>query len=326
MRALRFHHFGEPADVLRLDHLLRPDPAPGQVRVRLTHRSINPADLATVRGRYGRLPALPAVGGHEGTGVVEALGDGVDPALGGARVVVLGTAPTWQEAVVVDAADVLPVPEALPDEAAAQLFVNPLTAYLLLEAAGAAPGDWLVQSAGASAVARIVTAMARARGLRVVSVVRDDTHRAALEALGAAVVVADGRSAEAREAIAAHTGPEGARAALDAVAGETGSLLLGALGEGGVHLVYGALSGRPLPVAPRHLLYRRLTVRGVWRTRWFAETARAESRPVLERLAADAARGAFPLPVAATFDLADGAEAVRAAEARGRFGKVLLTG
>lgn len=326
MRALRFHAFGDPADVLRLDDVPRPEPGPGEVRVRLTHRGLNPADLATVRGRYGKLPDLPAVGGNEAVGRVDGLGEGVEGLGEGERVVSLGAAPAWQEWIVGRAADFLPVPEGLADEAAAQLFVNPLTAHLLLEAAGLAEGAWLVQSAGASAVGRIVTEMARARGLRVVSVVRSDEHAGALRGLGAEVVVAEADTEGSREAIRAFTGPDGPRAALDPVAGETGTLLLNTLGDGGTHLVYGALSGQPLQVSPRPLLYRRITVQGVWRSRWFAEADRAESRAVLSRLAEDAARGAFTLPVEGAFDLADYAEAVALAEARGRLGKVLLTG
>ncbi|MEL6614718.1 MAG: alcohol dehydrogenase catalytic domain-containing protein, partial [Bacteroidota bacterium] len=128
MRALRFHRHGPPAEVLTLDDLPMPEPGPGQVRVRLTHRSLNPADLSAVKGNYGALRDLPASGGNEGMGTIDALGEGVDSLARGQRVVKLGDAPPWQEAVVLDAEDVLPIPDTLPDEAAAQLFVNPLTA------------------------------------------------------------------------------------------------------------------------------------------------------------------------------------------------------
>ena len=113
---------------------------------------------------------------------------------------------------------------------------------------------------------------------------------------------------------------------LDAVAGPAGSLALAALGDGGVHVVYGALSRAPLTVPPAALLYRGVSVRGVWRTRWFRETPRSVSRPILDALARDAADQVFDLPVEATFDLAAAADALRAATMPGRLGKVLLTG
>lgn len=326
MRALRFHRHGPPAEVLQLDDLPTPDPGPGQVRVRLTHRALNPADLSAVKGTYGALRDLPAIGGNEGMGTIDAVGEGVEGLAPGQRVVKLGDGPTWVEAAVLDAADVLPVPEALSDEAAAQLFVNPLTAHLLLDAAGLREGDVLAQSAGASAVARIVTEMAVRRGIRVVSVVRREAHADRLRQLGADVVVAGENSREARAALRETVGEGGAAATLDPVAGETGALLLSALADRGTHVVYGALSGQPLPVSPRTLIYRQSVVRGVWRSRWWKETPRDVSRPLLARLAEAAAAGEFSLPVDATFDLAEGAEAARYATAPGRWGKVLLTG
>lgn len=327
MRTVRFHRHGPPAEVLQLDTAATPAPGPGEVRIRLTHRPVNPADLSAVAGTYGLLRDLPAVGGNEGMGRIDALGAGVSDLAVGQRVVKLGDAPTWQEAVVVPAQDALAVPDDLPDEAAAQLFVNPLTARLLLDAVpGLAAGDSLILTAGGSTVSRIVAALARRRGLRPVALVRSSTHTDALESLGLAVVVADADTPQARAALAAAAGPGGAAAVFDAVAGETGALAMSALGDGGVHVVYGALSRAPLATAPAALLYRGVTVRGLWRTRWFRETPRAESRAALDALARDAAACVFDLPVDATFDLADIADAVRAATTPGRLGKVLLTG
>ena len=60
MRVLRFEKFGPPADVLHLEDLPTPQPRPNQVRLRLTYRPINPSDLLTISGEYGRLPRLPA--------------------------------------------------------------------------------------------------------------------------------------------------------------------------------------------------------------------------------------------------------------------------
>lgn len=327
MRALRFHRHGKPAEVLQIDDVETPEPGPGEVRIRLTHRPINPSDFSAITGSYGSLRDLPATGGNEGMGTVEALGDGVADLEVGQRVVKLGDAATWQESVMVPAEDALPVPDDLADDAAAQLFVNPLTAHLLLDAApNLAPGDALVLTAGASTVSRIVTQLAARRGLRPVAVVRSGEHRDALEALGATVVVADEDTDEAQAALKEATGEAGAAAAFDAVAGEAGALALSALGDGGVHVVYGALSRSPLPVTPAALLYRGVVVRGVWRTRWFREAPRSVSRPILAGLAGDAAAGVFGLPVEATFDLSEFVDAVAAATARGRLGKVLLTG
>ncbi|MDX1419929.1 MAG: zinc-dependent alcohol dehydrogenase family protein [Rubricoccaceae bacterium] len=327
MRALRHHAFGAPADVLQLDDVPIPEPGPGEVRVRLTHRGINPADLFKVRGRYAQTPALPAVGGNEGVGVVDALGETVEGLAVGERVVPLGAGPTWQEHLVAPPERLLPVPAGVSDEAAAQLYVNPLTAWLLLEALGeTAEGDPLVLTAGASAVARCTIPLARRRGLRPIAVVRSDLHADALRALGAEVVVAASNDEAARAWLQALVGPEGARAAFDAVLGEAGALALSALRRGGQHVVYGGLSGRPLPVDAGALIYRDVRVQGVWRTRWATEAPVAAVRRAVGALAVDVAEGTLALPVEATYDLSDWREAVRHATASGRLGKVLLTG
>src|SRR5436309_11961736 len=94
---------------------------------------INPSELMVVRGRYGRLPQLPATPGFEGVGVVEAAGPGLLGRLRlGRRVAVLnGAGGNWQETVIVPARQVVPVPSALSDEQAATFFVNPASAVVM---------------------------------------------------------------------------------------------------------------------------------------------------------------------------------------------------
>ncbi|MEM1044467.1 MAG: zinc-dependent alcohol dehydrogenase family protein [Bacteroidota bacterium] len=335
MRALRFHTTGRPAEVLRLDTLPDPEPGPGEVRVRLTHRPINPADLLEVRGRYGTTPDLPAVAGHEGVGVVDRIGAGVPEAALGQRVVPLDAGPTWQTHLVAHPRDLLDVPDGVPDEAAAQLFVNPLTAWLLVDHFGQGwygtlpKGAWLVQSAGATTVGRLVAQLARQAGARSVSLVRRTSDIVLLEGLGAdAVIVVEETSdpKAIRAQIRAATGGAPIRLGIDAVGGATGALVASALGEGGVLLSYGVLSGQPLLLDVGRVIFRRLTVQGVWRTRWFATAPCAVSRAALVHLADLVAQGLLTLPVAGTHDLAEIDDALAHQAQPGRRGKVLLTG
>src|SRR3712207_9592002 len=97
MQSVRFQQFGNPAEVLRVEEVERPEPGAGQVLVRMRARPINPSDLLTVRGLYGSLPRLPATPGLEGMGEVAEVGEGVRHLREGQRVIPLGVAGTWQE-------------------------------------------------------------------------------------------------------------------------------------------------------------------------------------------------------------------------------------
>src|SRR3546814_1864698 len=90
-------------------------------------------DRLTVRGQYGYKPALPAIGGSEGLGVVDALGAGVEGLAVGQRVAAASGRGKWAEYFVAPARMVIPMPDAIADETAAQLVATPLSALMLLE-------------------------------------------------------------------------------------------------------------------------------------------------------------------------------------------------
>ena len=131
-KAICHHEFGRPLEVLRLEDVKLAEPQVGEVRVRLLAATINPSDYGMIAGSYGRLRELPAVAGREGVGVVEAIGRGVTRVGVGARVR-FPEAGAWQETACMPAADLLLVPADVPIEQAAFSFINPPTAYCLLQ-------------------------------------------------------------------------------------------------------------------------------------------------------------------------------------------------
>ena len=326
MRAIRYERFGLPDDVLKLEDRPLPEPGPGQVRLRLSHRPINPSDLLTVSGEYGRLPRLPATPGFEATGRIEAMGEGIDGLSIGARVVPLSAGGTWCESVVADAPLLVPVPDAVSDATAAQFVVNPVTAWVMLEEElKLTPGDWVVQTAAGSTLGRLVIQLGRLRSYRTINLVRRPEQVDELLGLGADTVYAT-TDDSIIERIRSLTDGRGAAGAIDAVGGETGALALRALRPGGTLLVYGMLGGDPLPLHNGEMLFRGLAVRGFWLSHWFRQTTPPQVAATLGMLMGMMAGGELVPPVEAEYDLADFREAIAHAERPGRQGKVLLTG
>lgn len=325
-RAIGYDRFGEPAEVLRLHDVPPARPGAGEVLVRMAARCINPSDLLTIRGAYSRHTPLPSTPGWEGVGVVVETGPDVPAGLVGRRVLPLRGAGTWQELVAAPARWAVPIPDAVPDAAAAQLYINPVAVWLMLtEELRLAPGDVLLVNAAGSACGRIAAQLCRERGVRMLAIVRSDAYTDELLALGASAVVNTARE-DLGPAVARLTDGRGATAALDAVGGPAGAALLDHLAPGGVLLAYGLLSGALLRPDAAELARRGLAARDYWLRRWVEactpEAWRAAFAAVVDRVC----DGRLVLPAAATFDLGAVAQAVRAAETSGRPGKILLVG
>ncbi len=327
MRAIQFNQFGKPTDVLQLVDLPQPQPAPGQVRLRLTHRPINPSDLLTVSGEYGRLPPLPATPGLEGMGQVEKLGAGVKGLEVGQRVIPLGLiGGTWAEYGLADAQRLLPVPAAVSDQSAAQFVANPVTAWVMLEdLLDLKTGDWVLQTAAGSTLGRLVLQLAQLRGYKTVNFVRRREQVAELLTLGADVVICT-EDKDVVQQVMTLTGGRGVKGALDAVGGAAGALAMGCLRPGGEMIVYGMLSFEPIPLHSGEMLFKGTSVRGFWLTHWLGSTPPGQVMPALRQLMQLMATGQLTPPVAAEYDLADFQQAITHAQTPGRSGKVLLKG
>jgi NADPH:quinone reductase-like Zn-dependent oxidoreductase len=329
MRALVFDRFGPPAEVLTLrDVAAPPAPLAGQALVRMKLVPINPSDLATVRGIYGRLPGLPATPGFEGCGVVEkangllAIVRGLRP---GRRVAVLsGGGGNWAQQVALPARQLVPVPDDLSDEQVATFFVNPATALAMVNRVLRVPaGSWLLQTAAASALGRMIVKLGRHQGFRTINLVRSPDSVEPLKRLGAdAVIVTQTEPVAAR--IDELTAGKKVAYALDCVGGEMGRHAVEALGPGGRLLVYGTLSGEPIALHPRVLMTGHKSIEGFWLSDWI----RTQRPLAMLRLFREIARllraGVLTSEIDATYEMDAFGSAVAHASRPGRAGKVLL--
>jgi NADPH2:quinone reductase len=302
----------------------QPEPAANQVLVRLRARSINPSDLATVRGLYGSLPKLPATPGLEGMGEVAAVGDEVKNLRTGQRVIPLGLPGTWQEYILAARTQLIPDPDGVSDQTAAQFVVNPLTAWIMtIEELALKPGEWLLQTAAGSTLGRVVLQIARLRGFKTINVVRRREQVEELKALGADEVICT-TDENLNERVKEITGKAGLSKAIDAVGGKTAAAVFQALGRGGVMLVYGLLSMEPMSIDGGRMIFTTTTIRGFWLSQWLGTAPPERQQAVTGEMLRSMAANEIVPPVEAEYPLADVLAAVAHAERPGRSGKVLL--
>ncbi|MCS6884960.1 MAG: zinc-dependent alcohol dehydrogenase family protein [Acidobacteriota bacterium] len=324
MLSVKFDRFGDPLDVLRLEEVPMPEPKAGEVLIRLLARPINPSDLMTILGLYGRLPQLPATPGYEAVGEIAALGEGVVGFSVGQRVIPLGIAGTWQEYTVAPVDRLISVPEQMSDATAAQFVVNPLTAWVMVvEELGLRPGDWLLQTAAASALGKIVVQLGKLRGFKTVNVVRRPEQVEQLKVLGADVVICSPNGIfanEVRRLVAA----EGVCYAIDAVGGEVGAEVVRSLASHATMLIYGALALAPIPLDVGTMIFKSITIRGFWLADWFERVSLERRIEVMAGVLDLMACGQIVAPVEAEYPLSEVISAVRHATSSGRSGKILL--
>jgi NADPH:quinone reductase len=323
MRSAVHTTFGDPAEVLHLGDSPLPVPQSGEVRIRMLLSPIHNHDLWTVRGSYGYKPALPAIGGSEAVGIIEAVGAGVPEGLIGNRVAAGGVHGSWAEYFLAGSAGIVPLPDSISDEDGAQLIAMPFSAISLLEFCTLKPGDWVVQTAANGAVGKIFAALAKARHIHTLNLVRREEAVAELQALGMDNVLStsdDGWKARAQVIM----GPNGARAAIDSVGGKQGADLCDLLGNEGLLVVFGTATGAPLELSSGALIMKHLTVKGFWGSKVSAEMPAADKARLMGELVGLAAKGELSLSTGGIFDLGDIREAVQAALTPGRAGKILL--
>lgn len=323
MRSAIHHEFGDPAQVLALDDAPMPEPKAGEVRIRTLLAPIHNHDLLTVRGQYGYKPTLPAIGGSEAVGIVDALGEGVEGVSIGERVASSSGRGTWAEYFTTPARMIVPMPDGIPDETAAQLMAMPLSALMLLDALALPPGAWIVQNAANGAVGKALAMLGEARGLHVVNVVRRDDGIAELAALGIAHVVSSAQP-DWMQQLRDLTGPGLAQAAIDSVGGKASGAMLSLVGNGGTLVSFGALTGEAMQLSPADLIFKQATVKGFWGSKASQAMSTEDKRRLVGELLQRTLAGELRLPVDAVQDLADIGQAAAASLRPARAGKVLL--
>ncbi|MFY0569364.1 zinc-binding dehydrogenase [Archangium lansingense] len=325
MRAVVLSAYDGRPESLKVEERPVPRPGPGEVLVRLAAAPINPSDLMFLRGTYGVKKPLPAVPGFEGSGMVVAAGGVAGKLLVGRRVACGASMQgdgTWAEYIRVPLGQCLPLRAHLSDEQGATLFVNPFTAWALMDLARQGKHRAVAQTAAASALGRMLLKLAARERIPLVNVVRRKENAELLRGLGAEHVV-DSSEPGFEERLRELFHRLGVTLAFDAVAGPMTGHLLAAMPPGGCVTVYGALSEEESRIPPGAFIFERKRVEGFWLSDFFLSGFGPKQLRALMNVPALVGRE-METPVRARLELTKAREAVKLAAEEMTSGKVLL--
>ncbi|TLY82180.1 MAG: NAD(P)H-quinone oxidoreductase [Gammaproteobacteria bacterium] len=314
-----------PPEVLRAAQRKVPEPAVGELLIRVAAAGVNRADVLQRRGLYPPPAGASDIPGLEVAGVVVRLDPAVRGIAVGAPVCALLTGGGYAEYVAVPAVQCLPAPEPLTLEEAAALPEAFFTVWLnVFERARLREGETLLVHGGASGVGTTAILLARAFGARVLVTAGSERKCAACRELGADEAF-NYREVDFVEATRRATGGRGADVILDMVGGDYPGRDLAAASVEGRIAVIATQGGARAQIDLGLLLGKRLTVTG--------STLRAQPVENKGRLAATLREKVWPLfgsrrlkPVIhARFPLGDAAGAHRLMESDVHIGKIILT-
>ena len=195
MRAAYYEKLGPAKDVLKVGDLSKPEPAAGEILVRVKVSGVNPSDVKMRMGTSSAANEYPRIIPHsDGAGVIEAVGENVRKDRVGQRVWLWNA--RWQRAfgtaaeyVALPAEQAVPLPDAVDFEAGACLGIPALTAWQAVETDGGVAGDWVLVQGGAGSVGHYAVQMAKLKGASVIATVSSPEKAKRATEAGADAVV-----------------------------------------------------------------------------------------------------------------------------------------
>jgi NADPH:quinone reductase len=325
MIAAWYDRQGPAAEVLRVGELPAVEPGPGEVRVRLSRSGANPGDMKKRQSWLGNRMAYPRIIPHsDGTGVIEAVGPGADPARVGARVWVYGAQSyrpfgTAAQTTVVPDTRAVDLPGTVSDETGACLGIPGITAHRAIFADGPVAGQTVLVHGIRGAVSSLAAQLARWGGATVIGTVRTDAEA---EAEAAQATAADHIVSLQSDPVAAirKLAPDGVDRIVEVALSANVDLDAEVVRNGAVLAAYASLNERPeLPFWP--LLFANVTIRLLGSDDFLQEAKDSAARD-LTRAAADSA---LSIPVAQVMPLEQIAAAHELVESGTAAGRILLS-
>lgn len=313
-----------------------PGPAAGRVALRMDATGVSFAEQQMRRGKYYDQPPFPFVPGYDVVGTVTATGPGVDPALTGRRFAAVTKTGAWASDLLLEAADLVAVPEGVSPAAAETVTVNGVTARQMLHrTAKVRPGGTIVVLGANGGVGSTLVQLARHAGITVIGTAAA-RHHDAVRALGATPV--DYRDPQLYDKLA-ELAPDGVDAVFDHVGGAGLARSWRLLRRGGTLVSYGTAATKDetgssrLPVL---LTFAKLFAWNTlpngkhahfynfWAGRRRADAFRTRLREDLTEVLRLLAEGVLTPQIATTLPLSEAAAALTLAESHTVTGKVVL--
>ena len=328
MRAIEISQPGGP-DVLQLVERPDPVPGPGDILINVAATGVNRPDLMQRQGHYPPPKGASDLPGLEVAGTIAALGGGTPQSASGRvwkvgdEVCALVSGGGYAEQCVAPGVQCLPVPRGLTLTEAATVPETYFTVWTnVFDRGRLAAGEWLLVHGGTSGIGTTAIQLAVARGAQVLATAGSDEKCRAVEKLGAGRGI-NYRTEDFVAAVKDATGGRGVDVILDIIGGEYTARNLECLARDGRLVQIGLMGGSDAAISLRPILLRRLTITG--------STLRIRTPEEKGAIALSLEREVWPLfesgrikpVIAATFPLAQAADAHRALEA-GVIGKVVL--
>jgi putative PIG3 family NAD(P)H quinone oxidoreductase len=323
MIAIEIREPGEP-DVLVPAERPMPAPAAGEVLIRVAAAGVNRPDVFQRRGRYAPPPGASDIPGLEVSGVIEALGAGVNGWRIGDAVCALLTGGGYAEYCVAPAPQCLPLPRGMDIVTAAAIPETFFTVWTnVFQRGRLRPGESLLVHGGSSGIGTTAIQLAAARGSRVFATAGSADKCAACERLGAERCI-NYRDADFVAVVREATGGRGVDVVLDMVGGDYFARNLEVL----------AVEGRLVEIATLHGVKAELNIQAIMGRRLTITGSTLRPRPIADKaaIAVELQREVWPLlesgavmPIVhARFALREAAAAHRMMESSAHIGKLLL--
>ncbi len=323
-RAIQISAFGGPEQMQLVD-LPVGDPGPGQVRIRHHACGLNFIDVYQRTGLYPN--ALPLALGMEGSGVIEAVGEGVTHLKVGDRAAYASQPPgSYCEARVMPARTVCRLPDAIDFDTGAAMMLKGLTAQYLLKRArpveGLEPGDFVLFHAAAGGVGLIACQWARALGLRLIGTA-GSAAKCQLALDHGAEVMVDYSKEDFAARVREVTGGRGVKVVYDSVGKDTWERSLDCLRPFGLMVSFGNASGPVPPFAPA-VLANKGSLYVTRQTLFTHMSSRESAQAMADDLFAVVESGQVKIRIDQRYPLADVAQAHRDLESRKTTGCSIL--